>query len=87
VVVITAVYLASTSLSFIGEAWHTVAQLQSEDLVPILKDVNLMRDDEVEHLMKKQETKWDQMVLVRENRKGGDSEARLTRRKSTANFF
>lgn len=85
VIVITTIYLASTSLSFIGEAWHTLAQLQSEDIIPILKETSLMRDDEMEHMMKKQETAWDEMILVGEEEKDGKSEAHLMRRKGTGN--
>ncbi|KAN0108201.1 hypothetical protein V8E51_007943 [Hyaloscypha variabilis] len=41
-------YYNRTSLSFVGEAWHTVAQLQSTNVVPLLESASLMHDGEVE---------------------------------------
>ena len=48
---ITVLFLTKTKLSFVGESWHTIAQLQSADVVPFLEKASLMRDDEVEELM------------------------------------
>ena len=87
VIVITTVYLASTNLSFIGEAWHTLAQLQSDDTVPILRQTSLMRDGEVEQVLEKQEMAWDEMVLVGGETKGGVAKAEVVRRKGDGNFF
>jgi hypothetical protein len=55
VLTITIVFLTSTSLSFIGEAWHTVAQLQSPNFVFLLENASLMRDGEVERWAEKTE--------------------------------
>lgn len=49
----TVVFLSSTSLSFIGEAWHTVAQLQSTNVVSLLESASLMDDEEVERWAEK----------------------------------
>ncbi|KAE9377841.1 hypothetical protein N431DRAFT_365821 [Stipitochalara longipes BDJ] len=47
VLTITIIFLSRTSLSFIGEAWHTVAQLQSTHVASLLKSASLMDDGEV----------------------------------------
>jgi hypothetical protein len=48
---ITMLFLSRTKLSFIGESWYTVAQLQSADVVPLLQEASLMRDEEVEEML------------------------------------
>lgn len=86
VFIIAVIFLAGTSLSFLGEAWHTLAQLQSQDIVPMLKDTSLMRDDEVEAWMVDQKMAGDEMVLVGSVGKDGRAEA-VVRRRDVGNFF
>jgi hypothetical protein len=38
----------------VGQSWHTVAQLQSQNTVPVLENVSLMRDSEVEKWMEEE---------------------------------
>ena len=47
VLTVAVLFLSSTSLSFIGEARHTVAQLQSANVVSLLENASLMHDGEV----------------------------------------
>lgn len=55
--VLTIISLSSTSLSSIGEAWHTVAQLQSANVVSLLDNASLMHDGEVERWVEKSDGK------------------------------
>jgi hypothetical protein len=51
VAAITVIFHFRTTISFVGQSWHTVAQLQSQNTVPVLENVSLMRDSEVEKWM------------------------------------
>jgi len=51
VCIITILFLSRTKLSFIEESWHTVVQLHSTDVILLLEETSLMRDEEVEKLM------------------------------------
>jgi hypothetical protein len=51
VTTITVIFHFRTKISFVGQSWHTVAQLQNENTVPVLENVSLMRDSEVEKWM------------------------------------
>ena len=62
-------FLSRTKLSFIGESWHTIAQLQSSDVVPVLEATSLMRDEEVESLLKRRGGR-EKMVLCSEDGAG-----------------
>jgi len=62
---ITVLFLKKTKLSLIGESWHTIAQLQSADVVPLLEKASLMRDDQVEEMMLGR-GKRGEMMLVNE---------------------
>jgi hypothetical protein len=86
VTIIAVIFLAGTKLSFIGEAWHTIAQLQSQDIIPILKDTSLMRDDGVEAWLVDQNFSEDEMILVGQEGKDGRTGA-IIRRKGIGNFF
>ncbi len=55
--------------------------------MPALKQTSLMRDDEAEALMVKQEIAWDEMVLDSNESKNRNTEARIVRRKGGGNFF
>jgi hypothetical protein len=57
VLTITIIFPSSTSLSFIGEAWHTVAQLQSANVVSLLDNASLMHDGVVERWVGKSDGK------------------------------
>jgi hypothetical protein len=53
VLTITVVFLSSTLLSFVGEAWYMVAQLQSTNVMSLLENASLMHDGEVERWVEK----------------------------------
>ncbi len=63
---ITILFLSRTKLSLIGESWHTVAQLQSADVVPLLEEASLMRDEEVEEFVLGRGTKGKMMLVGEE---------------------
>lgn len=64
VLLITVLFLSRTSHSFIGESWYTVAQLHSEDLAPVLENVSMMRDNQVESWLSAYQMKKDTVTLV-----------------------
>jgi hypothetical protein len=70
-------------MSFIGESWHTVAQLQSRSLVPLLEESNLMRDDEVEKWLEITGKKKEKSILVGKRMDDEEAEegARVARRR------
>ncbi|KAF8847246.1 hypothetical protein BDZ45DRAFT_699352 [Acephala macrosclerotiorum] len=53
-IAITLLFHFRTKNSFIGQSWHTVAQLQNENAIPILEKASLMRDREVEMMMREE---------------------------------
>jgi hypothetical protein len=73
--IITGLFLSRTKLSFIGESWHAVAQLQSASMVPLLEEASLMRDQEVEEFMLER-GKEIEMMLISE----GGARAHVVRR-------
>ncbi|CZR67472.1 uncharacterized protein PAC_17371 [Phialocephala subalpina] len=52
IMAITVLFHFRTKNSFIGQSWHAVAQLQNENAIPILEKASLMRDKEVETMMR-----------------------------------
>jgi hypothetical protein len=73
IVVIIVVFLVRTKGSLLGESWHTIAQMQSNDLVPVLEKASLTLDDEVEQWMKQRGTANDEMILIKV--KGGEEDS------------
>lgn len=51
VLTITLMFHLRTRVSFVGQSWHTVAQMQNEAVAPVLERGNLMRDDEVDNFL------------------------------------
>lgn len=60
-----------------------MAQLQSNNLVPLLEEVNLMRDDEVERLLEVNGRNKEESVLVGcgKDMEGEESGARVVKRR------
>ena len=48
VLTITVIFRLRTRVSFVGQSWNTVAQMQNDIIAPVLERANLMRDSEVE---------------------------------------
>jgi hypothetical protein len=86
VLTITIIFLSSTSLSFIGEAWHTVAKSQSANVVSLLDNASLMHDGEVERWVEKSDGKESasRAMILGEN---GGSEAAHVRKRWEATQF
>ncbi|PVH84381.1 hypothetical protein DL98DRAFT_611049 [Cadophora sp. DSE1049] len=82
VAIIVTVFISSTKLSFVGHSWYTVAQLQSDNLLPILDEASLMRNEEVEAWVLENEPKKDRMILAGEE---GKYEARVVKRHRSTN--
>lgn len=88
VFIITTVYLAGTKLSFIGESWHTLSQIQSRSIIPVLEETSLMRDNEVKDWVRQKDFNHKDMVLIGDEGKSGNgSEAHVVRRRDRAHFF
>lgn len=64
VATVSLIFLCLTKFSFIGESWHTIAQLQSRDVLPVLQASNLMRDDEVGAWLQERDVKEERMSLA-----------------------
>ncbi|KAH6718441.1 hypothetical protein BKA61DRAFT_302070 [Leptodontidium sp. MPI-SDFR-AT-0119] len=45
---ITVIFHLRTKVSFVGQSWHTVAQMQNDTVAQVLDRANMMRDSEVE---------------------------------------
>lgn len=52
VLAITLIFHLRTRVSFIGQSWHAVAQMQNDAVIPILDKANLMRDYEVDRWLR-----------------------------------
>ncbi|KUJ12024.1 uncharacterized protein LY89DRAFT_688497 [Mollisia scopiformis] len=76
VTVVSSIFLSFTKFSFIGESWHTLAQLQSRDVMPVLQATNTMRDGEVEIWLQERHVSEEKMTLV-----GRDDEGAHVRRR------
>jgi hypothetical protein len=88
VFIITTVFLTGTKLSFIGESWHTLAQLQSHNVIPVLEESTLMRDSEVKDWVRQKDFNHKDMVLVGDEGKVTNGcEAHVVRRRDRAHFF
>ncbi|CZR59696.1 uncharacterized protein PAC_09590 [Phialocephala subalpina] len=79
VAAICLIFLIGTNLSFIGESWHTIAQLQSRDIVTVLQGVDMMRDNEVDSWLREREVSLERMTLVGEDE--NDQVAHVVRRR------
>jgi hypothetical protein len=64
VITITVIFHFRTKISFVGQSWHTVAQLQSENAVPVLENVGLMRDIQVEKWMEEEGIDGNERFLI-----------------------
>lgn len=78
VAAITIIFLLGTNLSFIGESWHTIAQLQSRDIITVLQEANMMRDHEVDGWLGERDVSQDRMTLIGEGE--NDQVAHVMRR-------
>ena len=77
VLTVTIIFLSNTSLSFIGEAWHTVAQLQSANVVSLLDNASLMHDGEVERWVEKSDRKGSASRVMLLGGDGGSGAAHV----------
>ena len=75
--VLTIIFLSSTSLSSIGEALHTVAQLQSANVVSLLDNASLMHDGEVERWVEKSDRKGSASRVMLLGGDGGSGAAHV----------
>ncbi|CZR59683.1 uncharacterized protein PAC_09577 [Phialocephala subalpina] len=76
VAAISIIFLSLTRFSFIGESWHTIAQLQYRDVIPVLQASNLMRDDELEVWLQERNVCEEKMTLVGQDEHTGAHIAR-----------
>lgn len=79
VAAISVIFLIGTNLSFIGESWHTIAQLQSRDIVTVLQRADMMRDHEVDSWLADRDVSQERMTLVGEDE--NDQVAHVVRRR------
>ncbi|KUJ07126.1 uncharacterized protein LY89DRAFT_789921 [Mollisia scopiformis] len=63
-IAITTIFHFRTKNPFIGQSWHTVAQLQNENMIPILEKASLMRDNEVESMMREEGMNGDEVFYM-----------------------
>lgn len=83
VAAISVIFLTLTKFSFIGESWHTIAQLQSRDVIPVLQASNLMRDDQVEAWLQERHSSEAKMTLVGQD---GNGAAHILRKREGASW-
>ncbi|KAF4505952.1 hypothetical protein G6O67_007847 [Ophiocordyceps sinensis] len=70
VVIVTVLFFHFTSSSLLGNCWQAVAQVVTEDTLPILEQADAMKDKEVERWAKGQSLHRKRYGLVRNRRTG-----------------
>jgi hypothetical protein len=88
VITIAVIFHIRTNTSFVGQSWHTVAQLQNGNAIPVLENAGMMRDNEVEKWMEEEGIDGnerfflgDALIAEREERIGNGEPASLRRRR------
>ncbi|KAJ2986298.1 hypothetical protein NUW58_g5096 [Xylaria curta] len=92
VISIAALYLTKTQYSRLGNIWHTVSQLQCNELIDVLAESSTARDDEVAKLLK--DGSRNHLIMIDMSADGSRVEAvrlkddpSLTKKQSTAKRF
>ncbi|OIW25173.1 hypothetical protein CONLIGDRAFT_83859 [Coniochaeta ligniaria NRRL 30616] len=63
-IALAVMYLRGTRYTMLGNSWYAVAQLQSQELMPVLRSASTLQDSELEVVKDDHETRHSEAMLV-----------------------